>query len=301
MRKGVGLAMIGCTVLSFLLLACGPPIAEAPAEEAAAVRVMSFNIRFDNLADGANAWPLRKEMAAGVIDFHRVDVAGLQEALASQIKDLETLLPGYAWVGVGRDDGLEAGEFCPVFFRKDRFRLLESSTFWLSEEPQTPGLLGWDAACARVVTRARLRDLWTGRTLTVFNTHFDHIGETARRESAALVLAAVRKVAPGESVVLTGDLNCSRTDEPYKALVGTEIRPGAALRDARDASRRPPFGPLSSFNGFRTEARVRPPIDHIFVGPGIEVTRAGVLPGAWDGRFVSDHNPVLAELVLARR
>jgi endonuclease/exonuclease/phosphatase family metal-dependent hydrolase len=218
------------------LLACGPPIAKAPAEEAASVRVMSFNIRFDNPADGANAWPLRKEMAAGVIDFHLVDVAGLQEALASQIRDLETLLPEYAWVGVGRDDGSEAGEFCPVFFRKDRFRLLGSSTFWLSEEPETPGLAGWDAACARIVTWARLKDTKTGLTLCVFNTHFDHVGRSARLESARLLAGKIGEIAGRGPVILTGDFNCTREGPAYEALLDAEIRPGARLRDARDAS-----------------------------------------------------------------
>jgi endonuclease/exonuclease/phosphatase family metal-dependent hydrolase len=301
MRKGIGLAMIGCTVLAFVLPACGPSISKGPSEEAAAVRVMSFNIRFDNPADGANAWPLRKEMAAGVIDFHRVDIAGLQEALFLQIEDLEVLLPDYAWVGVGRDDGKQAGEFSPLFYRRDRFRLLGSSTFWLSEEPDKPGLKGWDAACPRVVTRARLRDLWTGRHLTVFNTHFDHVGEKARQQSAVLVLAAVRDVPPGDGVVLTGDFNCTSTDAAYRALVDTDLGPGARLRDARDASERPPFGPSATFNGFRPDAGSGAPIDHIFVGPGVVVLRAGVLPGSWGGRFVSDHNPVLAEIRLAPR
>jgi len=267
---------------------------------AAAIRVMTFNIRMNSPSDGPNAWPLRKELAAGTIAFQQAHIAGLQEVLLSQLEDLRGLLPGYDWVGVGRDDGKEAGEFNPIFFLRDRFRLLESSTFWLSEHPGRPGLKGWDAACARVVTWARLKDLWTGATLVAFNTHFDHVGETARRESAALVLAEMRRIAAGAPVVLTGDFNCTRDDPAYRTLVGPAEN-DSFLRDTRDVSALAPYGPSFSFNGFKADVQGRWPIDHIFVGRGVAVLRAGVLPGTWEGRFVSDHNPVLAEIRLARR
>ncbi len=286
--------------LSLLAAACAT--LPGPARDAAAaLRVMTFNIRLNTPADGPNAWPLRKELAAGTIAFHRPHVAGLQEVLASQLDDLERLLPEYAWVGVGRDDGREAGEYNPIFFLKERFRLLGSSTFWLSERPEEPGGRGWDAACPRVVTWARLRDEWTGGVLVAFNTHFDHVGERARRESAAIVLAAVRSIAGGAPAVLTGDLNCTREDPAYRTLVSGAATGGPFLRDARDASAGKPYGPSFSFNGFREDFRAPLPIDHIFVSRGITVLRAAILPGSWEGRFVSDHNPVLAEVRLARR
>lgn len=271
-----------------------------PARAAAVtLRLMTFNIRMDTPADGPNAWPLRKELAAAAISFHRADIAGLQEVLHHQLLDLRTLLPDYAGVGVGRDDGRDAGEANPIFFLKSRFRLLASSTFWLSPTPETPGIKGWDAACPRIVTWARLRDAWTGRTLVVFNTHFDHVGDEARRESAALLLTRMPVIAAGSPVVLMGDLNSTRDDPAYKALVfGNDGF--SVLRDARDAAPGRPYGPSSSFNGFRADSRPGPPIDHIFVGPSFDVLRAGVLPGSWEGRFVSDHDPVLAEVRLAR-
>ena len=272
-----------------------------PARDAAvALRVMTFNIRLSTPADGPNAWPLRKELAAGTISFYRPHIAGLQEVLVSQLEDLRELLPEYDGVGVGRDDGREAGEYNPIFFLKERFRLLETSTFWLSEDPGKAGVKGWDAACARVVTWARLRDLWTGRTLVAFNTHFDHVGETARRQSAALVLSEMRRIGGGLPVILTGDFNCTREDPAYQTLAGT--RGGSAfLRDARDVSPLAPYGPSYSFNGFRAEASTGLPIDHIFIGPSMAVLRAGILPGTWAGRFLSDHNPVLADIRLAPR
>lgn len=272
-----------------------------PARVAAtSLRIMTFNVRMNSASDGPNAWPRRKDIAAGTIAFHRVDIAGLQEVLKDQLMDLETLLPEYGWVGVGRDDGREGGEYNPVFYLKARFKLLGSSTFWLSETPDLPGVKGWDAACARVVTWARLRDEWTGETIVFFNTHFDHVGETARRESAALVLSAIPRISLEACMVLAGDFNCTREDPAYRTLVSG--RPGRlVLRDARDASVAKPYGPSYSFNGFSAEAHPGLPIDHIFVGPSVAVQRVGVLPGTWGGRFVSDHNPVMAEVRLARR
>jgi endonuclease/exonuclease/phosphatase family metal-dependent hydrolase len=289
-------------VLIALALAAGgcaaPP--RAAREALSVLRIMTFNIRYDTPADGPNAWPQRKDIAAGTIAFHRPDVAGLQEVLVSQLRDLESLLPDYAAVGIGRDDGKEAGEFNPIFFLRARFRCLESATFWLSETPDRPGVKGWDAACARVVTWARLRDLWTGRVLVAFNTHFDHVGETARRESAKLVLAAVERIAAGAPVVLTGDLNCTREDAAYRTLAAPGPE-GPGLRDARDLAVRPPYGPPASFNGFRAELATGLPIDHIFVRPGTAVLAAAILPATLAGRFVSDHNPVVAYVRLAPR
>lgn len=260
---------------------------------------MTFNIRYDEPADGDNAWPHRRDAAAATIAVHDADIAGLQEALVNQVRDLETRLPDYDWVGVGRDDGREAGEFSPVFFRKDRFRLVEASAFWLSDDPERPGLKGWDAACPRVVTRARLEERRTGRSITVFNTHFDHVGVRAREESARLVRARAGAAAPDGAVVLVGDFNSGRDDAPCRILL--EGDGDALLRDARALSREAPFGPPFTFNGFRPGPGAALAIDHIFVGPGIEVLRWGVLPGKRAGRFVSDHHPVLAELRLARR
>jgi endonuclease/exonuclease/phosphatase family metal-dependent hydrolase len=287
------------TALALLAASCAR--LPGPARDAAvAIRVMTINIRMNTPADGPNAWPFREDLVAGTVSFHRPHIVGLQEVLVSQLRDLERLLPEYGWVGAGRDDGKEAGEYNPIFFLKERFRLLGSSTFWLSERPDEPGLKGWDAACARVVTWARLKDLWTGETSVVFNTHFDHMGETARRESAALVLGSIGRIAGTSPFVLTGDFNCTREDPAYRTLVSAaDGRP--RLRDARDVSFRPPYGPPASFNGFRAELPSGLPIDHIFVGPSFAVLRTGILPGTVAGRFISDHNPVLADLRLARR
>jgi endonuclease/exonuclease/phosphatase family metal-dependent hydrolase len=257
--------------------------------------VMTFNIRLDTPADGPNAWPRRKDLVLRTIEFHQADIVGAQEALRGQVADLEAGLPGHARVGVGRDDGASGGEFNPIFFSKGRFDCLRHSTFWLSNEPDRPGSRGWDAACNRIVTWAELRDRRTGSTFFAFNTHFDHMGETARRESAALLLRRVAALAGRSPVVVTGDFNCAAEDEPYRLLTAG-VEGGPPLADARALSASAPYGGTSSFNGFRPDPGRGAIIDFVFVRPGARVVRAGVIVEKWDGRFASDHYPVLAEV-----
>jgi endonuclease/exonuclease/phosphatase family metal-dependent hydrolase len=284
-------------LLAATLCSCSPDRVRGPADT---FRVMSFNIRYDEPRDLDNAWPKRREMVAGTIRFYGADIAGLQEALVGQVEALEGLLPEYSWVGVGRDDGAEGGEFSPVFYLRDRFRRLDSGTFWLSEKPGSPGPPGWDGACPRIVTWARLEDLRTGNPVVVFNTHFDHVGKTAREESARLLRSKIGSIAGRTVAVLTGDFNCKERDPPFAILTATD-GPGPALLDTRRLVRTPPYGSTSSYHGFSTDAAPGLPIDHIFVRGGFEVLRWGIVADRWDGRFVSDHNPVLAEIRLAPR
>jgi endonuclease/exonuclease/phosphatase family metal-dependent hydrolase len=264
------------------------------------ITVMSFNLRYDNPGDGSNAWPNRKGLAAATILFHKADIVGMQEALRDQISDLEALLSGYAWLGAGRDDGKDAGEFNPVFYARARLRVTRQSTFWLSSTPETAGSRGWDGACNRVVTWARFEEIATGRTFHVFNTHFDHVGPVARRESAGLLLRRIAALAGSGPTVVTGDFNCPPSGEPYRILVAG-VEGGPALLDARSVSAAPPYGGNRSFNGFRADAASGGEIiDHIFIRGGVSVVRSGVIAEKWDGRFVSDHYPVLAEIVLFR-
>ena len=254
------------------------------------LRIMTFNVRLNTPADGKNAWPHRKEMAASMIRFHRADAAGLQEALLGQNRDLAERLPGYEWIGVGRANGKKKGEYNSIFYRTERLQALEHDTFWLSESPSKPGSMGWDAACPRIVTWARFRDRRTGRQFYLFNTHFDHRGRKARRKSARLLLSRMRRIADGAPTVVTGDFNCAEGSAPYRIL--TEQGP---LRDGFHASERPHHGPVGTFTGFDTG---RPPerrIDYIFVTGGVRVLRHGTLSDRRDGRYPSDHLPVLAE------
>ena len=152
------------------------------------LNVMTFNIRYNTPNDSLNAWPYRKDKAASQILFHEAHMVGLQEALIGQINDLLERLPKYKSIGVGRDDGKEKGEFSSILYDTTRLQLLQTQTFWLSEQPTVAGSKSWDAAITRIVTWAKFRDRVTKKTFFHFNTHFDHIGKIARRESAKLLL-----------------------------------------------------------------------------------------------------------------
>jgi endonuclease/exonuclease/phosphatase family metal-dependent hydrolase len=265
------------------------------------IRVMSFNIRYNTPADSANAWPHRKDMVASMMRFHRADLAGVQEALKDQMDDLANLLPEFGWMGVGRDDGKAAGEYSALFYLNDRFAVLEQKTFWLSETPEKPGSLGWDAACVRIVTWAKFKDKKTGKAFYHFNTHFDHLGEKARQESAKLLLQKIGEMTKGEPVIVTGDFNATENSPVYETLTKETIdetasSPSPSLTDARYVSARAHHGPNWTFHGFETVVD-RPRIDYIFVSKNVKVERHGVLSDRWNGRYPSDHLPVLAELV----
>ncbi|HEX9187752.1 MAG TPA: SUMF1/EgtB/PvdO family nonheme iron enzyme [Vicinamibacteria bacterium] len=262
------------------------------------LRVMSFNIRFDNPADGEDAWPKRRDRAASMIRFHRADVVGLQEALRGQIGDLERALPRFGWFGSGRDAD-RGGEHSAVLYRKDRLEALAEGTFWLSETPDVAGSQSWDAALPRIVTWGKLRDRRDGKAFHLFNTHFDHRGEAARRESAQLLLRKILEIAgPDGPVLVTGDFNTTPASEPYRILTKGHGSDGlSGLVDALDASSCPHHGPTASWNGFEAIEPGRR-IDFVLFRPPVEVQQHGILSDTFDGRFPSDHLPVIAEVTI---
>lgn len=282
MKKSLMLWAVSVPML--FLTACGP---DAAAPE---VNVMSFNMRYDNPDDGENNWQYRRERIARVITANDVDLFGAQELLAGQLNDLKELLPGYAEVGVGREDGAGAGEFNPVFYRADRFELLDWGTFWLSETPETAGSKGWDGACERLATWTVLRDAG-GRELFFINTHLDHMGEVARREGVSLLLARIDSLGGDRPVVLTGDFNA----EPESEVIAHVVADGR-LRHARDVAD-VRSGAGWSFSDFGTiPVAERQLIDYVFVNDGLAVREYRVLPDTLDGGFLSDHAPVLVKL-----
>ena len=264
-----------------------------PRSNSSAIRVMSFNIRYDEPRDGVNAWANRKQKVADVIRFHKADLVGVQEALLTQLRDLERSLPDFAWCGVGRTDGKEAGEYSAILYHKSRFQLIETKTYWLSETPDKPGSMGWDAAYPRIVTWAKFRDRNTKKTFFHFNTHFDHRGEKARTESASLILRKINEIAGSSPFVLTGDLNVKEDSEAYKTLKAGNST--TRLSDSKYASTNGHFGGDSTFNEFK-ELQPGRTIDYVFVREGIRVTEHGALSDRWNGLWASDHLPVLAEI-----
>jgi len=263
-------------------------------------RIMTFNIRVNVPSDSLNSWPYRRDMAASMIRFHRADILGVQEALAGQVEDLAERLPGYDWFGVGRDDGREEGEYMAIFYLRERFSVIRHSTFWLSENPDIPGR-GWDAACNRVVTWGEFRDARSGKKFYHFNTHFDHMGDLAREESAKLLKRKIQEIAGNSEAAVTGDFNSTPNSIVYQILTRDSTGgSGFNLADARTVSLNPHHGPTGTFTGFQFTGLLEKsmPIDYILITKNIQVIHHGTLSDTFDGSFPSDHMPVLAEIVI---
>ncbi|QGY45985.1 endonuclease [Maribellus comscasis] len=256
------------------------------------MNIISFNIRYNTPNDGENAWPNRIEMVSGLIRFHEADIFGMQEALVGQIEDLKAQLPEYEWFGVGRDDGIKGGEFSPVFYNPKKFILLKKGTFWLSETPEKPSK-GWDAALNRIVTWGKFQSKVTGKQFLFFNTHFDHKGNEARKNSASLIYQKIREMVQNKNlpVILTGDFNLTPDTEPIQLLK-------KYLNDSREVSEEPPYGPVGTFEGFKLDAPLENRIDYIFTYGEIDVKKYAALSEFTNHRFPSDHLPVFAKVVL---
>lgn len=268
-------------------------ILQASAQDSS-INVMSFNIRLDVKSDSLNSWPYRKDLAASQILFHEADFVGLQEALHHQLTDLKERLPGYESVGGARNDGKESGEYSAILYNTQRFELQVSETFWLSETPALPGSKSWDAAITRIVTWGKFKDRKTGKIFFIFNTHFDHIGKEARKQSARLILQKIHDLAEGQPVILTGDFNAAFNDEPIKIL--TDKSNPRHVINAKEISETPHYGPSGTFNGFRNAEVNDHAIDYIFVKNGVQVLKHASLSQTWKGKFSSDHFPVFARL-----
>jgi len=256
------------------------------------MNIITFNIRLNTASDGVNAWPNRIEMVTGLMKFHDPDIFGLQEALVDQIEDIQKNLPDYEWFGVGRDDGKKAGEFSPVFFNKSKFILIENGTFWLSETPEKPSK-GWDAALNRIVTWGKFKSKVTGKQFLVFNTHFDHKGVEARKQSAILIRKKIEEMTSNKNlpVILSGDFNLTPELEPISIIK-------KYLSDSREITEQPPYGPVGTFNSFDWNAPMEGRIDYIFVRGGVSVLKYAVLTDSKEKRWPSDHLPVFAKVQL---
>ena len=254
--------------------------------------VGSFNVRFANPGDSGNLWEQRREAAANMIRFHQFDVFGVQEALKSQMDDLAGFLPEYAYYGKGRDDGKDKGEHSPVFYRKDKFKLLSKGDFWLSETPDKPGL-GWDATCCnRICSWVQLQDVKSGRKFFFFNAHFDHQGKIARVESGKLIVKKIKEIAGAAPTVFTGDLNGGHESEWYLTLENSDL-----LSDTYTKVKYP-YASNSSFNAWGQSVDGYEIIDHVFVTNHFTTSRWGILTDTYHGKFISDHFPILADIKL---
>ncbi|GGB81301.1 endonuclease [Flavobacterium suaedae] len=251
---------------------------------------MSYNIRLDVASDGENRWDNRKEFLAQQVMFYEPDFMGVQEALPTQMAYLLLYLNNqYDAIGVGREDGKAEGEYSAIFYNSKKYKVVQQSTFWLSETPDLPSM-GWDAACKRICTYGLFENIITKQKIWVFNTHFDHVGTIARAESAELILKKINELnTQNYPFVLTGDFNLEPDSEPIN-----EIK--KVLNDSKDIAELT-FGPIGTFNGFEFNKPVTRRIDYIFTTPtGITVVKYAVLSDSKDCRYPSDHLPVYAEI-----
>ncbi|PZR19631.1 MAG: endonuclease/exonuclease/phosphatase [Flavobacterium psychrophilum] len=254
------------------------------------VTVMSYNIRLDVASDGENRWDNRKEMLNAQVLQKNPDFLGLQEALPQQIDYLNENLKNYKYIGVGRDDGKREGEFSAIFYNASKYKVIEQSTFWLSATPDKVSM-GWDAACKRVCTYGLFENLKTKQKLWIFNTHFDHIGNTARQNSAKLILDKIKGLNTNNfPFALTGDFNLEPNSEPVKLIT-------KQLNDSRIVAEEIE-GQSATFNGFNMKEQPKIRIDYVFVPKTVTVNKYETLTDVKYNRYPSDHFPVYVELTV---
>ena len=255
------------------------------------MNVITYNIRYNTPSDNENAWPRRRGDVIRVLKTHKADIFSVQEALYDQIMDLKDGMKGFEYVGVGRDDGNVNGEFSAIYYNSGRYTLLEDGTFWLSKTPKIPSK-SWDAALNRVCTWARFRENETFHTFYVFNTHFDHEGSFARKKSVELILQKITEIVDRKDpVLLCGDFNLTQDEKPLVII-------RQKLKDSRQVSNNAPKGPVGTFNGFDFHSTLENRIDYIFVNKLVDVINYSVLTDSREGRYPSDHLPVLIQVEL---
>ncbi len=264
--------------------------------------VGSYNIRNKNVPDSirGDGWNHRCKVLCDQIHWENPDIFGTQEVLHVQLMDMARELDDYRWIGVGRDDGKQAGEYAAIFYNPRRVELLDSGHFWLNETPDRP-VLGWDAACVRICTWGHFRDVQTKKEFYFLNLHMDHVGVKARKESARLVMQRITEMTLGgqKLAVLTGDFNVPQTNELYNIFTESGV-----LKDCYAAAARR-FAENGTYNGFDYHFHTSDRIDHIFVTPNTTVDAFAVLTdGRWqedmNGRMsrrnISDHYPIFARI-----
>lgn len=256
------------------------------------MKVMTFNIRYDSPtdADKGNGWEEhRRENVVMLIRHYDPDLLGVQEAMKHQLDYILEKLPDYEFIGVGRDSGGQEGEFSAILYKKDRFKVTDHNTFWLSETPDKPSK-AWDAALPRIVTWGAFEDIKNNnRKFYYFNTHFDHKGYQARVNSAKLINKKINAITNGRATVLTGDFNAIPDEETYGILQDE-------LQDARKISKKAPYGPEGTFSGFDVSSdKDFRRIDYVFVAD-FDVLSFETITDYWGSKYPSDHLPIIATI-----
>ena len=295
--------------IAFWLASClscrllSPPWVVKQARDHVDLKLMSFNIRYGTADDGENSWNHRKELVFKIVKKYHPDILGLQEALRFQLDEMHHAMPEYSEAGVGRDDGVEAGEYSAVLYRGERFQLLECGTFWFSSTPDVPGSRDWGNAITRICTWVRLEEKKTKTCFYVYNLHLDHQSQPSRERSAALLTRLISERKHPDPFIVTGDFNAGETNPVILFLKGQsalELETGEILANpvpVKDTFRSlhaksEKTGTFHEFKGVATADK----IDYIFVQEQTKVTEATIDRRSWNNRFPSDHFPVTASI-----
>ena len=243
------------------------------------MNVGTYNLRYDNKGDEekGNGWKQRYPVITAMIRFHGFDIFGTQEGLKNMLEDIKGSLPGYEYIGVGRDDGKDAGEHSAIFYNTEKFRLLEKGNFWLSAITDKPNK-GWDAALPRICTWGKFKEIKTGFTFYFFNIHMDHIGVQARAESCKLILSKVKSMAGDIPTILTGDFNVDQSNESYALINNSGV-----LKDAYETATFR-YATNGTFNAFNPNSKTDSRIDHIFLTKQFKVQKYGILTDTYRGK-----------------
>lgn len=253
------------------------------------LNIATYNLRNDNKQDSlkGNGWGDRYPVICKIVQFNDLDIFGTQEGKHNMLENMVDSLPGYKYIGIGRDDGKTKGEYSAIFYKTTRFKILKQGNFWLSTITDRPNK-GWDAVLPRICTWAQFQDIKTGFKFYFFNLHMDHIGVVARKESAHLVLKKIKEMAGNAATIFTGDFNVDQHNESYKEVLSTGV-----LQDCYN------LAPIKlatngSFNAFNLNTKTDSRIDHIFVTKQFNVKRYAILTNSYNGKAPSDHYPVVA-------
>jgi endonuclease/exonuclease/phosphatase family metal-dependent hydrolase len=267
--------------------------AKSSNKESVDVRWATFNIRCINKDDYKIdcGWDQRKERVAQYLIDNQIDICGMQEVTHEQLVYLRKSISQYDYVGVGRTDGKDKGEATPVFYRKDKYKALDKGNFWLSETPDVVGSKGWDAALERVASWVKLKDKKTGRIFMAVNTHLDHMGKVARRESAKLIMRKIQEIVGDNPAVVTGDFNVTEQDEAYTTMITNEFK----MNDAYHMTENNTGVSYTWHNFCRIPPEKAEKIDYIFITPNIKVSHTHIEPTHKEAQ-ITDHNPHFADL-----
>ncbi len=300
-RQRPGIVAATCAVLLALASLTSPSVSDAQ-PQADGLKVMSFNIRYGTARDGDNAWGLRSGAVIEVIDTFRPDLLGVQEALRFQLDELATAMPRYQEIGVGRTDGVEAGEYAAILIDRTRLELLEQGTFWFSETPSVPGSKSWGNDIPRICTWAHVRDHTSGRSFYAYNVHWDHQSQPSRERSAGLLMQRIAQRESGEDPVLvTGDFNAGESNPAFERLLalpeaGQTAAAGGQLFDTFRTLYPEAMG-VGTFNGFEGETGGEK-IDAVLASEAWHVIESEIVRAAPHGRYPSDHFPVVATVTM---